>query len=389
MIKLALAALFGVCVAQSAMAADSVKIGVLTTLSGPEAVLGNPMRDSAKLALEMLGGKIGGLPATLVFGDDEQKPNVGRQVVTRMLEKDHVDFMTGMLGANVLLAVYRPIIESHTIIVSANTGPHQLAGKDCSPYFFSTSQQTDEPAEAMGQYVQSQHVDNVYLMAPNYNSGKDMIAGFKRFYKGKVAGEVYTAFGQLDYQAEIGRIKAVKPNAVFVFYPGGMGIQFLKQYAQAGLRGQIPLYSVYAVDATTLPQVGDAALGDYSALYWSRSLDNPRNKLYVEAFRKKYGYEPSSYGAGTFDAIFLIDSAVKAVHGNLQDKNGLIAAMEKANFPSVRGHFTYNVNHFPIENFYLMKAVKGDDGKVATKIVQTIFTSHKDSYYQECHMKAE
>ncbi len=374
------------CLLAAPAAAETVKIGLVTTLSGPEAVMGNPMRDSAELALAMLGGKIGGQPAEIIYGDDQQKPDAGRQIIEKMLQKNKVTFITGMLGANVLMAVYPQIIHSRTILISSNTGPHQIAGAQCSRYFFSTAQQTDEPAEAMGKYLTDNHIDDVYVMAPNYNSGKDMITGFKRYFTGTIVGGVYTPFGQLDYQAEISAIRAAHPKAVFVFYPGGMGIQFVKQYAQAGLKEQIPLYSVFAVDEVTLPAEQDAALGDYSAQYWSAALQNPRNRMYVDAFVAKFGYPPSSYGASTFDAIFLMDSAVRAVHGDLNDKAGMIAAMEKSDFPSVRGNVTFNSNHFPIENFYVFQAARDQDGKIAMHQVQTVFTDHKDSYYSECNM---
>ncbi len=372
--------------ATHASAADKVKIGLITTLSGPEAVMGNPMRDSANLALSMLGGKIGGLPAEIVFGDDQQKPDMGRQQAEKMLKKDKVNFITGMLGSNVLLAVYRQVIGAHTILISANAGPHQLAGKMCSPYFFAMGSQNDEAPEAMGHYLIAHHVDDVYVMAPNYAAGHDMISGFKRTYKGKIAGEVYTTFGQHDYQAEISQIRAAKPKAVFVFYPGGMGIQFVKQYAEFGLKKDIPLYSVYTVDPGTLKAEREAALGNYDASFWGADLDIARSQQYVAAFTKKYHYTPPNYGAVTFDAIFAIDSAVKAVHGDLSNKKGMIAALEKANFPSVRGNFAFNTNHFPIENFYLFTVVKTADGKESLKKRETIFTAHKDAYASECPM---
>jgi branched-chain amino acid transport system substrate-binding protein len=373
-----------------ASAADSVKIGLITTLSGPEAVMGNPMRDSANLALSMLGGKVGGLPADIVFGDDQQKPDLGRQQAEKMLKKDKVDFITGMLGSNVLLAVYQQVVSSHTILISANSGPHQLAGAMCSPYFFAMASQNDEAPEAMGHYLTEQHVDGVYVMAPNYAAGHDMISGFKRTYKGNIVGEVYTTFGQFDYQAELSEIRAAKPKAVFVFYPGGMGIQFVKQYAESGLKKEIPLYSVYTVDSSTLQAVREAALGNYDASFWGADLDIPRAKEYAAAFGKQYGYTPPNYGAVTFDAIYAIDSAVKAVHGNLADKPGLIAALEKADFPSVRRRFAFNTNHFPIENFYLFQVQNTDGGKEVLKEQQTIFKDYKDSYAPECKMtKAE
>lgn len=373
--------------ATPAMAADSIKIGLVTTLSGPAGVIGKHMKDAADLALEMLGGKIGGVPAQIVYGDDQFRPDVGRQAAEEMLKRDKVDFMTGFIWSNVLLASYQPIIQSGTIFVGANAGPHEIAGTTCAPNYFSASWQNDQTPEAMGKYMNDQKMDDVYLIAPDYAAGKDMVNGFKRYFKGKIAAEVYTKPGQSDYQVEISQIRAANPKALFIFLPGGMGIQFIKQYAQSGLRGQIPLYSAFTADETTLPALGDAAANNYEVSFWSPDLDNPRSKEFVAAFRKKYNYIPSYYAAQQFDAINMIDDAVKAVHGNLADKKGMIARMEKADFPSVRGKFTYNTNHFPIENFYLLKIERDSDGQYVRKIQKVIFADHKDAYYTECHMQ--
>ncbi|MFI4987974.1 MAG: ABC transporter substrate-binding protein [Alphaproteobacteria bacterium] len=373
--------------AAPASAADKVKIGFITTLSGPPAVIGKHMKDAADLALDMLGGKIGGIPAEIIYGDDQFKPDVGRQLTEEMLKKDKVDFMSGFIWSNVLLASYQPIIKSDTILVGANAGPHEIAGELCAPNFFSSSWQNDETPEAMGKFMDDEKMNDVYVMAPDYAAGKDMMAGFKRYFKGKIAGEVYTKPGQSDYQAEISQIRAADPKAVFVFLPGGMGIQFVKQYAQSGLRGKIPLYSAFTVDETTLPAIGDAAEGNFEVGFWSPELKNAQNEKFVAAFRKKYNYYPSYYAAQSFDAIFLIDSAVKAVKGDLADKKGLIAALGKADFPSVRGAFKYNSNHFPIENFYLFRIAKDADGNFVRKLEKTVFTDHKDAYYEECKMK--
>jgi|tagenome__1003787_1003787.scaffolds.fasta_scaffold20946566_2 branched-chain amino acid transport system substrate-binding protein len=370
-----------------AFAADNVKIGFVTTLSGPAGVIGKHMKDSADLALSMLGGKIGGLPAQIVYGDDQQKPDVGRQVADEMLKRDKVDFLTGIIWSNVLLAVYQPVIQSGTILISANAGPHEIAGEKCAANFFSASWQNDQTPEAMGKFMDDQKMQDIYLIAPDYAAGRDMISGFKRFFKGKVTAETYTKFGQSDYQVEISQIRDANPKAVFAFLPGGMGIQFVKQYAQAGMREKIPLYSAFTVDETTLPAIGDAADGNYEVGFWSPDLDNPRNKEFVAAFRQKYNYLPSFYGAQSFDAITMIDHAVKAAKGDLANKQGMIAALEKADFPSVRGPFKYNKNHFPIENFYLLKIVKDADGNYARKIQKTVFADHADSYAGECKMK--
>jgi branched-chain amino acid transport system substrate-binding protein len=372
---------------QPAAAAETLKIGFITTLSGPQGIIGKHMKDSVELALDHLGRKIGGLETEITYGDDQQKPDVGKQLADEMLKKHKVHVVSGVIWSNVMLAVAPTVTRSNTFMIGTNAGPHELAGELCSEYFFTTSWQNDQTPEAMGKHMQDQGLTEVYVMAPNYAAGKDMVAGFKRYFKGKIVAEVYTKLGELDYQAEISQIRAANPKAVFVFYPGGMGIQFVKQYAQAGLRPQIPLYSVYTSDATTLPAQKETALGNYEARYWSPTLDNEANRRFVGEFRKKYGYTPSFYGAQSYDGMFLIDSAVRAVKGDLTNHKGMIAAMRKADFKSTRGPFQYNHNHFPIQNFYLLQVVKADDGEFTTKIVKTVFENHKDSYSQACKMK--
>jgi len=370
-----------------AAAQEKVKIGFITTLSGPQGVIGEHMKNSVELALDHLGRKIGGLPVEVIYGDDQVKPDVGKQVADEMLKRHKVHFVSGVIWSNVMLAVAPTVTAAGTFMIGTNAGPHDLAGKLCHELFFTTSWQNDQTPEAMGKYMQDQGITDVYAMAPNYAAGKDMVSGFKALFKGKIVDEVYTKLGQTDYQAEISQLRAKNPKAVFVFYPGGMGIQFLKQYAEAGLRGQIPLYSVYTVDEISLPAVKEAASGQFETRYWSPDLKNAANEKYVNDFKKKYGKMPVFYGAQSYDGMFLIDSAVKAVKGNLADQKGMIAAMRKADYPSTRGKYTYNINHFPIQNFYLLKAVAGPGGEPVMQIQKTVFENHKDSYSKECGMK--
>ena len=386
-VRALLAGFLVVVLAAPAGAADKVKIGFITTLSGPQGVIGEHMKNSVELALDHLNRKVGGLDVEVIYGDDQVKPDVGKQLADEMLRKHRVDFVSGIIWSNVMLAVAPTVTGAGTFMIGTNAGPHQLAGKMCHELFFTTSWQNDETPEAMGKYMQEQGLTDVYAMAPNYAAGKDMISGFKRYFKGRVVDEVYTKLGQTDYQAEISQLRAKNPKAVFVFYPGGMGIQFLKQYAQAGLRGQIPLYSVYTVDEISIPAVKEAAVGQFETRYWSPDLQNEANRKYVADFRKKYGKMPVFYGAQSYDGIMLIDSAVRAVKGDLSNKKGMIAAMRKADYPSTRGKYTYNVNHFPIQNFYLLKAVQGAGGDIEMRIQKTVFENHKDAYYRECGMK--
>ena len=368
-------------------AAQSVKIGFITTLSGPQGIIGEHMKNSVELALDHLGRKVGGLDVEVVYGDDQVKPDVGKQLADEMLKKHRVHFVSGVIWSNVMLAVAPTVTGAGTFMIGTNAGPHELAGKMCHEQFFTTSWQNDQTPEAMGKYMSDQNLTDVYAMAPNYAAGKDMIAGFKRYFKGKIVDEVYTKLGQTDYQAEISQLRAKNPKAVFVFYPGGMGIQFLKQYAQAGLREQIPLYSVYTVDEISLPAVKEAALGNFETRYWSPDLKNDANAKYVGDFKKKFGKTPVFYGAQSYDGIMLIDSAVRAVKGDLGNKKGMIAAMRKADYKSTRGAYTYNVNHFPIQNYYLLKAIQTGPDDYAMQIAGTVFQNHKDAYYQKCPMK--
>ncbi len=381
------AALLTVVAAGQAAPAETVKIGFITSLSGPAGVIGKHMKDSVELALDHLGRKVGGLDVEMIYGDDQRKPDVGKQLADEMLKKHKVHFVSGIIWSNVMLAVAPVVTREKVFMIGTNAGPHELAGDQCSEYFFTTSWQNDQTPEAMGKYMSDQGLTDVYAMAPNYAAGKDMVQGFRRYFKGKVVAEVYTKLGQQDYSAEITQLRAASPKAVFVFYPGDMGIQFLKQYAQAGLRDQIPLYSVYTVDEVSLPAVQEAALGNFETRYWSPDLANEANRKYVSDFKKKFGYTPSFYGAQSYDGILLIDAAIRAVKGDLSNKDGMIAAMRKADYRSTRGPYKYNVNHFPIENFYLLKTVKTADGEYAMQIQKTVFENHKDAYYQKCTMK--
>ncbi len=371
-----------------AMAQQKLKIGFITTLSGPGGIIGEHMKNSVELALDHLDRKVGGLATEVIYGDDQFKPDVGKQVADEMLKKHQVNFVSGIIWSHVMLAVAPTVTSAGTLMIGTNAGPHQLAGELCNENFFTTSWQNDQTPEAMGKYMSDEGLNDVYLMAPNYAAGKDMLTGFKRTFKGRIAGEVYTTVNQPDYQAEIAQLRAKNPKALMVFYPGGMGIQFLKQYSQAGLRGQIPVYSVFTVDEISLPALQHAALGQFETRIWSPDLKNPANQKYVDGYQKKFGKLPVFYGAQSYDGIMLIDSAVRAVKGNLADKKGMIAAMRKANFHSVRGKYTYNHNHFPVQNFYLLKAVAGASvSQPVMEIQKTVFANHKDSYSQDCKMK--
>jgi branched-chain amino acid transport system substrate-binding protein len=375
-------------VAAPAAAADAVKIGFLATFSGPAAALGNDMRDGFNLGIESLGRQMSGRPVEIIYEDDTGKPEVGKQKTDKLIDADHVDFLTGYGFSNVLLASILPAVNSRTFIISANAGPSQIAGEQCSPYFFSVSWQGDQAAQATGEYLNQKGVKTLFLIDPNYAAGKDVAAGVKANFKGDIVGEEYTPWpGQLDFSAELTKARAAKPDAIFAFYPGAAGAQFLTQYAQAGLKGQIPLYTAYMIDAISLPRIGDVALGVATAGHWAIDLPNAANKKFVADFRAAHKRDPSFYAAQAYDAANFINSAVVAVKGDLTDKDRVRAAMEKADYASVRGPYRYGNNHFPIQDFYLQQVVKNADGGFEVKTVATILKDHQDRYHDKCAMK--
>jgi branched-chain amino acid transport system substrate-binding protein len=365
-----------------------VKIGFVSTFSGPTAVIGNDMRNSFELALDHLGRKMAGKPVEVIYEDDQQKPEVGVQKSQKLVESDKVDFVIGYIWSNVLLASLKPVVDSQTFLISANAGPSQVAGEQCSPFFFSTSWQNDQTPQAMGTYMTQKGVKTAFLIGPNYAAGKDMLTGVRTTFKGQVIAEELTKWpDQLDFSTELSKVRAARPEAVFVFYPGAAGVQFLTQYAQSGLKGQIPLYTAFTIDAITLPLQKDLALGVPGAQEWVNDLPNDANKKFVADFRAKHKNYPSFYGAQSYDAANFANSAVVAVNGDLSKKDAMRAEMRKANYASVRGPYKYGNNQFPIQNFYLQDVVKDAEGNFTLKTVTTIVKDSQDQFHDKCPMK--
>jgi branched-chain amino acid transport system substrate-binding protein len=382
----AIAALGAVAVAPTLAQQKTIKIGFVSTFSGPTAAVGNDMRNSFELGLDHVGRKLGGLPVEVIYEDDQIKPEVGVQKVQKLIESDKVDFIVGIIWSNVLLASLKPIVDSKTFTLITNAGASQLAGELCSPYVFSTAWNNDQTPQAIGLYMNQKGVKTAFLIGPNYAAGKDMLEGVSATFKGQVVGRELTRWpDQLDFSAELSKARAAKPDAIFAFYPGGAGIQFVTQYAQSGMKGQIPLYTAFTIDSLSLPRLKDLAIGIPGAQEWVRDLPNDANKKFVADFRAKHKTDPSFYGAQTYDAVPLLDSVVKAVHGDLSKKDEMRRAAEKADFKSVRGNFKFGLNHIPIQNFYLQDAVKDGD-EYRLKTVATIVENDQDKHVGKCHM---
>src|SRR3954451_9591871 len=341
--KLAGLELFAGVLAQPALAADKVKIGVIVTLSGPAAALGGQVRDGFNLAIKDLGGKMAGKDVEVVVVDDELKPDGAVTKVKGLLERDKVDFVVGPIFSNMLQAIHRPVTENKTFLISPNAGPSSYAGKECSSFFYVTSYQNDQVHAVLGKVAQDRGYKKMYLLVPNYQAGRDSVAGFKLDYKGEIVEESYVPLNTLDFQPELSKISSQKPDAVFTFMPGGMGVNLVKQFKQAGLADSIPVLSAFTVDESTLPAQQDAAVGMFGGANWAPNFDNPQSKKFVAGYEAAYNGVPGTYAFQAYDAAMLIDSAVKSV-GDLSNKDAVAAALKKAEFTSLRGGFKFNTN---------------------------------------------
>jgi branched-chain amino acid transport system substrate-binding protein len=369
-----------------AQPAGGVKIGLVAVQTGPQAALGTQLRDGFLQGLRHLDGRLGGLTTDVVHIDDELRPEVAVTKVRAALERDRVDFVVGVVFSNILAAIIRPVTEANTFLISTNAGPSTFAGRGCNPFFFTTSYNNDQVHAVMGQVAQDNRYGRVFLMTPNYQAGRDAMAGFKSRFQGQVVDEVYVPLTQLDFSAELARIAAARPDAVFTFMPGGLGVNLVRQYRQAGL-ANIPFLSTFTVDEATLPAQGDAALGFYSAASWAPNMDNPQNQRFVRDFEAQHSYVPATYAAQAYDGAMLLDSAIRRVNGNLANKDALRDAIRAADFRSVRGPFRFGANHYPVQDFWLLQVARRPDGKFQTETVRRVFENSVDPWAAECRMR--
>ena len=372
-----------------ASAADKVKVGFVSTLSGPSSALGVDIRDGFMLAVKLNGGKLGGLPAEVLVSDDQFKPDVAKQLFEKNIKRDHVDFMTGVVFSNIMLAALPEAFDAKTFYLSANAAPSPMAGKDCNPLFFAVSWPNDAYHEAAGAFANQRNMKSVYLLAPNYQAGKDSLAGFKRTFKGQVVGENYTKLGQLDYAAELAEIRAAKPQVLYVFLPGGMGINFIKQFVGAGLgKDMTLLLPGFSADEDVIRPVGAAMSGIFNTSHWSPDFTNAANQKFMAEFQKEYKRVPTLYASQGYDTAQLINAAVRDVKGKLEDHEAVRKALKAARFESVRGPFKFNTNQYPVQNYYVRTV--GSDGKggfINKSFNEPILKDHGDAYVQSCPMK--
>ncbi len=368
--------------------AQTVKVGIAQDLTGPFAALGAEARDGFNLAIKQLGGKLGSVPAEFIVQDMAGNPDTARQLVERLVKRERIDFFTGPIGSNVALAVGPALFADRVFYLSANAGPSQFAGSQCNPFFFGTAWQNDAYHEAAGKFAADRGFKKVAILAPNYPAGQDALNGFKRGFGKPVASETFTKLGQLDYAAEIAQLRAQAPDALFIFLPGGMGINFIKQFVGAGLSKDTQVIGPgFTADQDIIRAVGTPMLGMFNTAHWAPDMDNAASRAFVETFRKEYGRTPSIYAAQAFDAILLMDAAVREVKGKVTDKDAVRAALRKANFKSVRGDFKFGANQFPVQDYYLRVVRQTEGGELVNRTLSKVFDDHRDAYAAQCTMK--
>jgi branched-chain amino acid transport system substrate-binding protein len=361
--------------------AETIDVGMMLTLSGPPAALGQHIRDGFLLALEEKGGMLGGMDVNLIVVDDELQPDLAVTRAQALVERDGADIVVGTVFSNVMMAVFRPIIEAGVVLVSPNAGPAPLAGRGCHSNYFNTAWQNDNNHEVLGQHAADEGYGRIVLIAPNYQAGKDAMEGVKRFYDGEVVDEIFTQLGQLDFSAELARVAAAQPDALYAFMPGGMGVNLVRQFRQAGLT--MPFLSAFTVDETTLPATQADAVGMFAGAQWARNLDNPTNAAFVPAFEAKYGYAPSLYASQGYDTALILDAALAAA--GTAEAGALSSALKAVEMETTRGAFRFGPNHFPVQDYFLVQAVERD-GEFVTEAVATVFENHSDAYAPECRM---
>jgi branched-chain amino acid transport system substrate-binding protein len=388
--KSLLAALAAALAALNAQAASELKIGFLSTLSGPAGAIGVEIRDGFNLALRMAGGKLGGLPTEVIFADDTLNPETGKQLAERLIKRDRANLMTGIVFSNVMLAAWPTIEQANVFYIAPNSTPTRISGEGCSPRFLSASWPNEGYHEAAGHYAKSKGYKNAYLIAPNYPAGKDATSGFKRGYGGTIAAEVYTKLNQLDYSAELAQIRAARPAALYAFLPGGMGINFIKQFVAAGLSSEVPLVVPgFVSDQDIVRAVGAPMLGIFDTAHWAYDLDNDANRKFVAAFEKEFNRIPTVFAEQGYTTALVIDNAVRAVKGKIEDQAAFRKAVMAApgRFKSPRGDWKFAPNGTPVQDYYLRVVAKDNKGRIVNKKIGTVMNAHVDYWAKDCKMK--
>ena len=343
---------------------EPIKIGVVLPYTGVYAELGVSITQGMKLVLARENDRVAGRKILMVQEDDEMKPPVGIRKMEKLIDSDKIDILTGPVHSGILMGMRDKVHNSKTILIVSNAGADAISRERCSRWIFRTSFSNWQPCQPMGDWVARNVAKDVFLTAPNYQAGKDMMNAFKETFVpagGKVVDEDYPKLGETDYAPYLTKIRQSKAKAVFAFFSGTDAVNFVKQYDQFGLKKTTKLTGAgFLTEPDVLPAQGQSALGIITGHFYSPLLENPTNKKFVKDFRGLYGGKvPDGFACQGYDTAEVIVRALRAVNGNTQDKDKLVDAIAKVEFESPRGHFRFDPKtHNVIQPFIYIREVK-------------------------------
>ena len=340
--------------------AQKVRVGLMLPYTGTYAQLGTAITNGFKLAVSERGGKVGGRELEYFTVDDEAEPAKGPENTNKLVQRDKVDVLVGTVHSGVQMGMVKIAKENNTLMIIPNAGLDAATGALCAPNIFRTSFSNWQPSYPMGKVLADRGIRNVVSLAWKYGAGEEAIAGFTEgFIKsgGKSVRGLWIPFPNVEFQALLTEIASIKPDAVFVFFAGGGAAKFIKDYAAAGLRKNIPLFGSGFLTDGILDAVDNAAEGLETTLHYADGLNTKRDKEFRAGYTKAYKIDPDVYAVQGYDAGLLLALGLDAVKGDIRKRKEIIAAMEKAKIDSPRGAWTMSKSHNPIQDFYLRKVV--------------------------------
>ncbi|GIL06833.1 MAG: hypothetical protein AMXMBFR72_12900 [Betaproteobacteria bacterium] len=360
--------------AGAAHAQGKLKVGMMLPFTGTFAALGTAIDNGFKLYVQEQGGKLAGREIEYFVVDDESDPAKATDNINKLLNRDKVDVIVGTVHSGVAMAMAKAVRGSNAILIVPNAGAGAVTGAMCAPNIFRTSFSNWQTGFATGVAAAQRKHKTAVTITWKYAAGDEMVEGFKEAFEkagGKVLKDLTVPFPNVEFQALLTEIAALKPEMVFAFYAGGGAVKFVKDYAAAGLNKTIPLYGTGFLTDGTLEAQGEAAQGILTALHYADNLNTPRDNAFRLNYAKTYKLQPDVYAVQGYDAAQLLAIGLAAVKGDVSKRNEMIAAMEKARIDSPRGGFTLSKAHNPVQDFYLRK-VEGAQNKVAGIAVKAL-----------------
>ena len=357
----------GLLIPQHALAqSGKIRVGFMLPYTGTFAQLGVAIENGVRMAINEQGGKLGGREIEWFKVDDESEPSKAIENANKLVQRDKVDVLVGTVHSGVQLGIHKVARESGVLNLIPNAGVHIATRQQCAPNVFRTSFSNSQPTMALGEVMVKRGHKKAVWITWKYAAGDEAFEGFKESYTkagGTIVKELGLPFPNVEFQALLTEIAAIKPDAVACFFAGAGAAKFIKDYAAAGLKGKIPLYGSGFLTEGVIEATGGAAEGVLSTLHYGEGIETKRNKDFRLAYAKTFKMQPDVYAVQGYDTGLLLIRGANAVKGDLSRKAELYKAMEGAVIDSPRGKWTMSKSHNPIQDMYL-RQVKGNNNEV-------------------------